>query len=144
MLIYYNEHIMRLKVCCKFSSAILDIFGCNQIILCLQPISFFQRLCSVPFPPVSINIQYPTNYITVGGLWYHHDRNVYLKQIILGMIEQNWLNGHGFEQTPGDSGRQRNLVCYSPLSLKGLDRDWTISTQDINSTKHNYQITGTI
>ena len=24
------------------------------------------------------------------------------------------LNGHEFEQTPGDSGGQRSLVCYSP------------------------------
>ena len=24
------------------------------------------------------------------------------------------LNGHEFEQTPGDSGRQRSLACYSP------------------------------
>ena len=24
------------------------------------------------------------------------------------------LNGHEFEQTPGDNGGQRSLVCYSP------------------------------
>ena len=24
------------------------------------------------------------------------------------------LNGHEFEQTPGDSGGQRGLMCYSP------------------------------
>ena len=23
-------------------------------------------------------------------------------------------NGHEFEQTPGDSGAQRSLTCYSP------------------------------
>ena len=28
------------------------------------------------------------------------------------------LNGHEFEQTPGDSGGQRSLVCYSPLGHK--------------------------
>ena len=71
------------------SSATLDLFGCNQIILCLQPISFIQRWYSAPFPPVSIDIKYPINYITVGGMWHDHHRNVYLKQIILSMIEQN-------------------------------------------------------
>ena len=31
------------------------------------------------------------------------------------MVEwHHWLDGHEFEQTPGDSGRQRSLVCYSP------------------------------
>ena len=31
------------------------------------------------------------------------------------------LNGHEFEQTPGDSGGQRNLECCSPRSHKDLD-----------------------
>ena len=26
----------------------------------------------------------------------------------------HWLNGHEFEQTPGDSEEQASLVCYSP------------------------------
>ena len=26
----------------------------------------------------------------------------------------HWLNGHEFEPTPGDSGGQRSLACYSP------------------------------
>ena len=29
-----------------------------------------------------------------------------------------WLKGHEFEQTLGDSGGQRSLVCYSPLGHK--------------------------
>ena len=28
------------------------------------------------------------------------------------------LNGHEFEQTPGDTGRQRSVACYSPWSRK--------------------------
>jgi len=32
------------------------------------------------------------------------------------------LSGHEFEQTLGDSGRQRSLVCYSPWSCKELDK----------------------
>ena len=31
------------------------------------------------------------------------------------------LNGHEFEQTPGDSEGQGSLVCYSPWGLKVLD-----------------------
>ena len=30
----------------------------------------------------------------------------------------HWLNGHDFEQTPGDSEWQRNLECCSPLGCK--------------------------
>ena len=33
----------------------------------------------------------------------------------------HWLSGHKFEQTPGDSGRQRCLVCYSSGSHKELE-----------------------
>ena len=32
------------------------------------------------------------------------------------------LDGHEFEQTPGDSGRQRRLVCCSPGGCKESDR----------------------
>ena len=31
------------------------------------------------------------------------------------------LNGHGFEQTLGDSGGQRSLACCSPRSRKESD-----------------------
>ena len=31
------------------------------------------------------------------------------------------LNGHEFEQTPGDSEGQRGLACCSPWGLKELD-----------------------
>ena len=32
------------------------------------------------------------------------------------------LNGHEFEQTPGDTEGRRSLVCCSPWGLKELDR----------------------
>ena len=31
------------------------------------------------------------------------------------------LNGHGFEQTPGDSEGQRSLACFIPWDHKELD-----------------------
>ena len=35
--------------------------------------------------------------------------------------EHHQLNGCEFEQTPGDSGGQRSLVCHSPWGHKELD-----------------------
>ena len=38
------------------------------------------------------------------------------------MVSQHHqLNGHKFEQTPEDSGRQSSLVCFSPWGHKELD-----------------------
>ena len=36
-------------------------------------------------------------------------------------VEMNGLNGHEFEQTPGDSGGRGNLACCSPWDSKELD-----------------------
>ena len=33
----------------------------------------------------------------------------------------HWLNGHEFEQTPGDGEGPRSLVCCSPRGCKELD-----------------------
>ena len=33
----------------------------------------------------------------------------------------HWVNGHEFEQTPGDSGGQNSLACYIPWGYKELD-----------------------
>ena len=32
--------------------------------------------------------------------------------------DSNQLNGHEFEQTSGDSGGQKSLVCYSPWGCR--------------------------
>ena len=41
----------------------------------------------------------------------------------------HWLNGHEFEQTPGDGEGQGNLACWSPWGCKELDTtewlNWT-------------------
>ena len=39
----------------------------------------------------------------------------------------HWLNGHKFEQAPGDSEGQGSLVCCSPWGFKDQTRlsDWT-------------------
>ena len=50
-----------------------------------------------------------------------------LRQEQKGMTEDEMvgrhhrLSGHEFEQTPGDSGGQRSLVCHSPWGHKELD-----------------------
>ena len=41
----------------------------------------------------------------------------------------HWLNGHEFEQAPGDGEGQGNLVCCSPWSLKRVGRDWMTEKQ---------------
>ena len=35
--------------------------------------------------------------------------------------QHHQLNGRIFKQTPGDSGGQRSLTCYSPLGSKEWD-----------------------
>ena len=44
------------------------------------------------------------------------------------------LYGHEFEQTPGDSGRQRSLVCCSPRGPNELD-----TTEQLNNKKGEYR-----
>jgi len=39
----------------------------------------------------------------------------------------HWINGHEFEQTPGDGERQGSLACYSPWGQIQLN-DWTTIT----------------
>ena len=41
------------------------------------------------------------------------------KEEMVGWHHQ--LNGHKFEQTPGDSKGQGSLLCYSPQGHKELD-----------------------
>ena len=41
------------------------------------------------------------------------------------------LNGHEFEQTPGDSEGQGSLVCCSPCCHKESD-----TTKQLNNNKH--------
>ena len=36
-------------------------------------------------------------------------------------MNNEWLNGHEFEQTPADSERQRSLACCSPWGCKESD-----------------------
>ena len=68
------------------------------------------------------------------------------KTLMLGKIEgrrkrgqqdemvgwHHWLNGHEFEQAPGDSEGQRSLACCSSWSCKESDR-----TKRLNN-KNNY------
>ena len=44
----------------------------------------------------------------------------------------HWLNGHEFEQTLGDSGGQRRLVCWSPWGRKELDKTLVTEQQQWN------------
>ena len=46
-------------------SAIVVPFDSNQFMLCPWVMSFFQKLCSAPFPPVTVGFDYST-YTTLG------------------------------------------------------------------------------
>lgn len=45
--------------------------------------------------------------------------------------EYHGLNGHQFEQTPGDNGRLRSLLCYSPWTCKELNTTWGWNNSNI-------------
>ena len=52
----------------------------------------------------------------------------------------HWLNGHEFEQTPGDSGGQRSLTCCSTWNPKELD-----TTQQLkNNNKNNKAVLNSV
>ena len=54
LLMCYNEHMLRTRGLVEVDlSAVLDPFDSNQLMLCPWAMSFFERLCAVPFPPVS-------------------------------------------------------------------------------------------
>ena len=71
---------------------------------------------------------------TSSGLWCEeliHSKRPWswerLKQEEKGVTEyemvgwHHWLDGHEFEQAPGDGDRQGSLACYSPWGCKELD-----------------------
>ena len=53
----------------------------------------------------------------------------------------HWLNGHEFEQTPGDSKGQGSLVCCSPWGHKELDATERLNNKG-NHLKGNCVIWG--
>ena len=53
------------------------------------------------------------------------------------MVGLHWqLNGHKFEQTPGDSEGQGSLVCCSPWGRKELGMTEVLSDKYIISNHH--------
>ena len=53
-----------------------------------------------------------------GEDWKQKEKQVTEDEIVR---QHHQLNGHEFEQTPGDSEGQRKLVCCSPWGHKELD-----------------------
>ena len=50
------------------------------------------------------------------------------------------INGLEFEQTLGDSGRERSLVSYSPWSHKQSDMTYGLKSNNNMSKKHSFPI----
>ena len=73
---------------------------------------------SVLWPP-------DANYWLIGKLpdsgkdWRQEEKRM-TEDVLVGWY--CWLNGHKFEQTPGDSEGQGSLACCSPWGHKELDR----------------------
>ena len=55
------------------------------------------------------------------------------------MVGQHYrLNGHEFEQVPGDGEGQGNMACYSPWSHKQLDTTGCLNNN--NKLKDTYSL----
>ena len=64
----------------------------------------------------------------VGKDWRQKVKSVAEDEMIR---EYHGLNGHQFEQTPGDNGRLRSLLCYSPWTCKELNTTWGWNNSNI-------------
>ena len=71
-----------------------------------------------------------------GKLWRQEEKGT-TEDKMVGW--HHWLNGHEFEQTPGDSEGQGSLVCCSPWDCKELNM-----TEQLNKNKffHYNQLVG--
>ena len=50
------------------------------------------------------------------------------------MVRQHrQLNGCEFQQTPGESGGQRSLVCYSPWGHEESDTTWRLNNKGVQT-----------
>ena len=52
----------------------------------------------------------------------------------------HWLNGHEFEQTPGDSKGQRSLACCSPWGRNEPDMTEWLNNKRIQSVQNGYNL----
>ena len=87
-----------------------------------QPWIFIERTdAEVEAPilwPLDVKSQLNRKDPDAGKGWRQKEKRVTADEII-GLNHQ--LDGHEFEQTPGDSEGQGSLVCYSPWGHKELD-----------------------
>ena len=54
--------------------------------------------------------------------------------------QHHQLNGHECEQTPGDTGGQRNLVGYSPWGCKELDTSQPLNNNNTDDLQQRCKI----
>ena len=66
-------------------SAILDLFDFNQFMLCPWAMSFFQKLCPAPFPPVSCSFYEP-----------HLGPQRWIYNLLEGQPENSWPLGRKY------------------------------------------------
>ena len=100
-----------------------------------------------PVNPKRINPEYSLEGLLLKLQYFGHLRqraNSLEKTLMLGKIEGrrrgmtgwdgHWLNGHDFEQTPGDSEEPGSLACSSPWGHKESDTTERLNNNNLWET----------
>ena len=102
-----------------------------------QPWIFFGRIvaeaeASILWPP-DVKSQLIRKDPDAGKDWRQKKKGAAEDEMVR---QHQWLNGHEFEQTPGDSEGQGSLACCSPWGHKESDMadDWKTTTIKVLSS----------
>ena len=75
-----------------------------------------------------------------GGRWVQDGEHMYTCGRFMLMVRwHHQLNGHEFEQIPGDGVGQGRLVCYSPWGCKESDMTEQLNNNKMYLTKDRKQ-----
>ena len=74
--------------------------------------------------------------LDAGNIWGQEEKGVTEDEMV-GWY--HWLNGHEFEQTPGDSKGQESLVCCSPWGQKESDITEWLPNNKPNDSSVKYE-----
>ena len=97
--------------------------------------------CSQEAPilwPLEAKSQLTGKDVDVGKDWRQEEKWV-VEDEIVGWY--HWLDGHEFEQTPGDSEGQGSFACYSLCGLKESNMtEWLNNNKDKNTQKSTDEV----
>ena len=78
--------------------------------------------------PPDVKSQLIGKDLDAGKDWGQEEKGVTEDEMV---VYHHWLSGHEFEQTPGDSRRQRSRACYSPWGQKESDMTQQLNKNNI-------------